>query len=992
MMLVSQRIEAPRMEPYIPLQGSIKRKLEDDHSPVSSGMNDIIFSSDNKRLCLDDVTLSMGQSQGTSSSVSCSELQHSPFSANHSSSSMGVGGHSVMMENNHMNGRGMASPFSVSQSTEMGHKAPYEEKANNLPSVDQELQELLEELTKMPDPSPNELDLEKILGSKTEEPLVISHSQPNLSTTPKLSPQTAPHLDNHIPSKDFSSACNPVSAGSPQIRPSSAGTNYSVPPSNKPVQSPIPGAQSKSQAPSMLPVSMSNMPGANWHAQQLKQLAASKQGSSAKQQVPTSNWPTISPTGLSPTYRPGSSPQQPFSPQNVMVSSMTTSSLQGNNMQGSQSGLLSSMTSTSNTTSRPSPPYVSEKISSPALNQQPFSPQNPMLTNMTSSNIPSNAIKSPQNNMGAGMAPTSAGPSPPYQPEKLSSPALHQQPFSPQNTLMSSITPSSGQSSMQSSLFKSISTNPPKNMNMIMHQPSNGLQTGIVNESPVAHDPFSFNNTKPLSHFAPESAGQKMNMSSGPGSLIHYLQQQQQQTPSVQQPQQVSNSPYIPQQLRQLMQPSRMQRQMQSSGLPAQTRQDPNAGLVPRLQEPGSIPSAGPGPTPPTANGYIRNAILKEQIMRRQQQQQQLQVKHRPNMIGVTNEQRSAFVAQQMNQFQTLPQTLRTDCVQPMSTPPQSHRMITSAQGLIQSNMGSAIAPTNINQNSGGMVMMPHNTGKQQGMFPGSPDFNILLRQNPNALSMTSGCQTVHNQSAVRPGMTLSGYASSSLTNHSASQQHLRQSNISRIPNVYASSSSQMWTQAGVSRISSQAQMDPSMQQYPSNPMFSKQNVRPNMAGQQFPHQSVVPPNQIAPGVQIRQMQKLGLAQTNQGVGSLSNPNLGNSLSRGQMAAMNAMKAMPQSVTTFNQINHGQLAPPSYGPTSVQTPEFERMSSGPDLHQYDFVPSQNNSILSANCNEADFIDCLMKGGSSTSTDEDWLHNLTILDDILGQHSQNPGPV
>lgn len=47
--------------------------------------------------------------------------------------------------------------------------------------------------------------------------------------------------------------------------------------------------------------------------------------------------------------------------------------------------------------------------------------------------------------------------------------------------------------------------------------------------------------------------------------------------------------------------------------------QDPNAGIVPRMQEGGSIPSAGPGPTPLTANGYIRNAILKEQIMRRQQ-------------------------------------------------------------------------------------------------------------------------------------------------------------------------------------------------------------------------------------------------------------------------------------------------------------------------------------------------------------------------------------
>ncbi|XP_053328443.1 mastermind-like domain-containing protein 1 [Spea bombifrons] len=986
MLLVSQRIQAPRMEPYIPLQGSIKRKIEDDSSPVSSGMNDIIFPSDSKRLCLDDVTLSMGQAQNTNSAISCSDLQHSPFSTNHSSSSMGVSSHSVLLENNHMNGTGMTSPFSVSQNTEMGQKAPYDEKSGNLQSVDQELQDLLEELTKMPDPSPNELDLENILGSKAEEPIVISHSQPSLSTTPKLSPQSTSHMDNHISSKDFSTGCNPTSVGSPQIRPSSTGANYSVP-SNKPVQSPIPPSQNKSQPQSMLPVSMANMPSANWHAQQLKQLAASKQGSSSKQQGQTPNWPTMSPTGLSPPYRPGSSPQQPFSPQNVMMSGMNASSLQGNNMQGSQSTLLSNMTSTSNQASRRSPPYVSEKISSPALNQQPFSPQNTMLSNMTSSSIPPNAIKSPQSSMVSNMTSSNAGPSPPYQPEKLSSPALHQQPFSPQNTLISNLTTSNSQSSMQNSLFKPMTTNQPKNINMLMQQPSNGLQTGIVGDTPVSHEQFSFNNTKPLSHFAPDSASQKMNMSSSPGSLIHYLQQQQHQAPPVQPTQQVSNSQFLQQQIRQLMQPSRMQRQMQPGGLAPQTRQD--SAIVPRLQEPGSIPNSGPGSTAPTPNGYIRNAILKEQIMRRQL----LQVKHRPNMMGVTPEQRSALVAQQMNQFQAIPQNLRADCVQPMPTPPQNHRMMTSSQALIQTSMGSGMTPTTINQNSGAMVMIPPNAGKQQGMFPGSSDFSMPLRQNQNALSMNSACQTVHSQSVVRPGMTLPGYTSSSLTNHSAAQQPLRQSSISRIPNVYANSPSQMWTQTGVSRIPSQNQMDGGMQQFANNALYTKQNIRPNMSSQQFTHHGVVPPNQIAPGVQIRQMQKLGLTQTNQGVGPINNPTLGNNLSRGQLAAINSMKSMPQGVPPFNQLNTGQLGPPSYGGPPVQTADaFERMSSAVELHQYDFVQAQNNAVLSANCNEADFIDCLMKGGSTSSTDEDWLNNLTILDDILGQHNQNPGPV
>lgn len=565
------------------LQGSIKRKLEDDSSPASGGVPDVIFPNDSKRLCLDDVNLAMGQ--GANPNVACPEIQSSPFSTSHSSSSLGVAGHSVLLENNHMNGGGIGSPFSVPPNTEINQKASIggqnnnivhcDEKGNSLQSVDQELQDLLEELTKMPDPSPSDLDLEKILCSKAEEPLGLSHSQPSISTPPKSSPQTS-HLENHVANKDFSPGCNPASGGSPQMRPSSAGANFQVPPSNKPAASPIStAAQGKNQPPPMLPVPLPNIPGSNWHAQQLKQLAASKQVSTTKQPVQASSWPAMSPPGLSPPYRTGSSPHHPpFSPQNVMVSGMPANNLSGNNIQSPQNALLSSMTSSSTPSNGPSPPYGSEKLSSPALNQQPFSPQSSMLPTLTAASLPANNIKSPQNNLVGSMASTNTGPSPPYRPEKLSSPALHQQPFSPQGTLISNITPNSNPTSMQSSLFKSMTTNQSKNMNIIMQQPSSSLQPGLVNESPVSQDQFSFNNTKPLSHFASESAAQKMSpLSAGQGqqSLMHYLQQQQ--SPAPQPAQQPSNSQFLQQQFRQLMQPHRMQRHVQPAALPSQSRQ-----------------------------------------------------------------------------------------------------------------------------------------------------------------------------------------------------------------------------------------------------------------------------------------------------------------------------------------------------------------------------------------------------------------------------------
>uniref|UniRef100_A0A8C9NWK6 Mastermind like domain containing 1 n=1 Tax=Serinus canaria TaxID=9135 RepID=A0A8C9NWK6_SERCA len=901
------------------LQGSIKRKLEDDSSPASSGVPDVTFPNDSKRLCLDDVNLAMGQ--GANPSMACPEMQSSPFPTGHSTSSLRVTGHPVLLENNHMNGGGIGSPFSVPTNTEINQKGSiggqtnnivhYDEKGNSLQSVDQELQDLLEELTKMPDPSPNDLDLEKILCSKAEDPLSLSHSQPNISTTPKSSPQTS-HLENHVANKDFSPGCNPTSGGSPQMRPSSAGANFQVPPSNKPAASPISAAaQNKNQPPPMLPVPLPNMPGSNWHAQQLKQLAASKQVSGTKQQVQAPSWPTMSPPGLSPPYRAGSSPHhQPFSPQNVMVSGMAANNLPGNNIQSPQNTLLSSMTSSSTPSNGPSPPYGSEKLSSPALSQQPFSPQSSMLPALTAPSLPASSIKSPQNNLVASMASTNTGPSPPYRPEKLSSPALHQQPFSPQ--------------------------------------------------------------------------GQ------GQQSLIHYLQQQQQQqqSPATQQSQQSNNSQFLQQQFRQLMQPHRMQRQMQAATLPSQSRQDQSPGIVARLQEPGSIPSSGSVPAPATVNGYtMRNHLLKQQIMKRQLMQE----KQRQNMLGVTSEQRSLFAAQQINQFQAVQQPIPADCNQVLPAPPPNHRMLPSNPAMLQSTLGSGMASATASQSSGTMVMIPHNTGKQQGIFPPNSDFNIPLQPSQNSLGMNSGCQTVHSHSTVRPGMPMGGFSSGSLANHSATQQHLRQPSMPRIPNVYPNSSAQMWTPTTVPRMPNQSQMDTSMQQFSGNTVFSKQGVRPSTPGQAFSQQAVVPPNQIAPGIQVRQMQKLSMGQSGQGLSSMSNQNLRHNLTRGPLPAMNVMKSLPQGVSSFNHLNPAPgLGPPSY-PSTGQPDAFSRMSSAAELPQYDFVSQHSNSIMPANCSDTDFLDSLMKN-SSSSNDEEWLNNLTMIDDILGQHAQSSGHV
>lgn len=338
-----------------------------------------------------------------------------------------------------------------------------------------------------------------------------------------------------------------------------------------------------------------------------------------------------------------------------------------------------------------------------------------------------------------------------------------------------------------------------------------------------------------------------------------------------------------------------------------------------------------------------------------------------------------------------------TDCSQSMQTPPPNHRIMPSAQGILQNALGSGIAPASMNQNSGAMVMMSHNPSKQPGIYPPNSDFSLPLRPSQNSMGMNSGCQTVHSHPVARPGLALSGFSTGSLVSPPPAQQHLRQQSMPRIPNVYSNSSAQMWTPTGVPRMPNQSQMEASMQQFTGSPLFSKQNTRPNMPGQPFSHQAVVPPNQIAPGVQARQMQKVSLGQSGPNMAILNNQNLRHNLTRGPLpAAMNVMKSMPQGVSGFNQLSPVQtVGPPTYpGSTGQPTGTFSRMSSASELPpQYDFVAQPNNSILPGNCSEADFIDSLMKNSSSGGgTDEDWLNNLTMIDDILGQHVQSSGHV
>ncbi|XP_078062749.1 mastermind-like protein 2, partial [Mustelus asterias] len=350
----------------IMLQGSIKRKLESSGSPANhdkiNELSDGAFSSEVKRIYLEDVSLPMGQ--GDTSSVLRPDVQTSSLIGHRSQAlqtppSMGPslgcvapGANAGLMGSNQVNGSDISSQFAVTSSAEMkptvgdGHNMfSFDSKGvNNMQTMDQDLEDLLEELTNMPNPPLNELD---ILTNRSD-PLNLGLVQTSQSSTRKPSPQGASHLENAIPNREFSPSYNQAPGGSPQRRPPSTGTSYPLPAPPNPMPLPMSSA-SQNQAPSqaqppLLTGTSANRVGTNWHelshAQQLKKIAASQHQRSVSQQPhpqqgQATNWPPVPSSGPSPPYRPDKLPspslhQQPFSPPSAMLANIPPS---GNAMQ-----------------------------------------------------------------------------------------------------------------------------------------------------------------------------------------------------------------------------------------------------------------------------------------------------------------------------------------------------------------------------------------------------------------------------------------------------------------------------------------------------------------------------------------------------------------------------------------------------------------------------------------------------------------------------------
>ncbi|XP_055249608.1 mastermind-like domain-containing protein 1 isoform X2 [Moschus berezovskii] len=930
-------------------QGTTKRRQEVEGFQLS-GMGDEGYPNKIKRPCLEDVTLSMGP--GAHPSTACAQLQVPALHMNPSSAAMAAPGHPLLLDNSTRNGSIMGPPFAGPPTAEMGVKGPsipYYNKTNSVPAMDQELQDLLEELRATEESSQSEVNLEKILGTKPEEPLVLHH-QPlaTLGATAKPTVQM-PRLESLSSSKDFASSCSQVTGVSLQIPPSSAGLSYAVTPASKQMASPSSSTvQAKNQAQATLSAALPPLPVSQWHhAHQLKALAASKQRSSKKQLGPTTSWSALPPPGLSSPYQPvpmvSPQPLPPFSPQGLMVSCMSSSSLTGSTLQGSPNALLSSLAPSSSTVLGPTRPYAPEKFPSSTLQQPPpFSTQTSILANLVSS-----TIKHPQEHLMSALHTSNTGPLTPYHPETLSSPGLPQQSFTTQCPLIQDLTTSSQPLCQPqppaSAIYK------PKTLSTIMQQ-------GLSSPSPGAPEPFPFGHTKPLSHFISEPGPQKMPSvptTSQQPALLHYLQQptpppassamaSSTATATLQLQQQPDLSSFLLQDVTQ--QPQRFQRSLAS---------EDSMPSLPRQRE-----------------------------------------KQRSGLMAMTPEQRSSRIAQRMSQFQGVQDQVISNCSRTKPSSPPSQRIIPPRAGLLHSSLSSRMAHPIRQQSQGTMGMLSPIPRRQQGIFNFSPPSPTPSQLGHNPLSsLGSIYQHMGMPRAAPAGVPLPRFYPSPLGSQALGPHQLRQPHMSGMSTMLHSTT---WVVAAASlhtqvmRETSPSQAAHGMQQhYDSSAIFAKALVTTSLEAPVFPlQQAVVSPHQVAP--EGRPSQMAGPAPAKPSFSLLGNKSVRQSPVQGAMPTPHATKSLPQGMVSFGPESPIQAIEPPSSVAATAATSIVAASQSPsspcDRTGSPFELSSQSSlddhISIPDCSEVDFDTFMMD--STESPDEDWMGNLRLISGTVDQ--------
>ncbi|XP_042536312.1 mastermind-like domain-containing protein 1 [Dipodomys spectabilis] len=376
------------------------------------------------------------------------------------------------------------------------------------------------------------------------------------------------------------------------------------------------------------------------------------------------------------------------------------------------------------------------------------------------------------------------------------------------------------------------------------------------------------------------------------------------------------------------------------------------------------------------------------------------QEKQRSGLTAMTPKQWSEHIAQQMSPLQAVQEQVTSKCSQTKATSPASQNLMPPKTGVLLNNLSPGIMPFTRHQSPNGMGMISSTLKKQQGIFNCSHQYHIMSSSGHSPLdSLGSVCQHLQSPKANSPGVPLSKFHPRPPTSQALSLHQRRLPNVARTPTVFNSAT---WVVAAVSETTVVSNVDNSTHQpVGSNSIFAKAPVSVPPHAPTFPlQQTVIQPNQVAPSG--RPGQKVSSALANASFGLLGNHNLQQSPVQGPVPVLSTPTApQPGTAHSAPMSPIQAIEPPSYMATIMATTAaasaiaashslgpYNRMDPAPELLPDNFPlqdqPPVNGSTLPPDCNEVDLMETLMKD-PSVGTNEDWMCDLKLIDDILEQH-------
>ncbi|XP_069781441.1 mastermind-like protein 3 isoform X2 [Narcine bancroftii] len=831
---------------------------------------------------------------------------------------------------------------------------------------EQEWQELIDELTS----TVPEDDMHDLFNEDFDEKKEMEVIRPT-SQTP------VPPDGTSIKSEMCQSPFNQLSMGSPQVRPSSSGPQFS----NVSTVSSVSSVSSISSlsAPATSPVTSASQPSQQAPSQS---QAHARSGNGFLMTTSSGSGSGQGP-GSGPVPGPGPGP-------------------------GSSTGALPTTSSDLSRAEQLKQMAAQQQQRAMLLQQKQQHPQ-PHQQNQTPSWSPAAPSHSPFGGT--------------FIPDKPNSPMMYPQAFNNQKPMLPTLT-----SNPQKAMNNYLSQN---HMNIMNQQPNTMGQTS-GNKQPM----LSYANTKPLSHYNIEPVSQRMtppmaNQNKGP--MMPYLQQEQPQV----QPQ----APHISEEQKRMLlmkQKGLLPQTIQFGALPSHGptlletaaqdlgRQDfvrtrERATIVTTSEDhnpvgasrpAGSIqpPVPGPGtgaPVPgsvtgnPGGPGYLGNqqqAVMMKQLLMEQERQRMHQIhmmeqqkqqlfreqqflaeqheqmqRHLPRPHPqCKDQQRNPYPVQQVNQFQGTAQELATARSQALQNV-RSPRIMAQNQGMMQMTavQNSGAIPATTGQSEIGMVPYNNAQGTQQGMYSMSPGMNqILQHSNQSNANVARNVGQMQKQPVAGQGVGMvAGYGQNLLGNPVlAQQQHVKgpvgqqmsKAQLQRLQLIANSGTpAQSWQQHSLQTLPNRTQANTELSPFNNKSAYPMQPGQTKMGKQHFSQALGQPILESAGAVGGQMMPHFGgQPRTNQT----------------RQIVMSGMTQTVHNMTGFNQATGQQLAGGCYAQSNPGQGYHTRTTSQ-DL-SFNYSGQSGPGSFSNLSDSVDLMDSLMKSGST----EGWMQEF---DEIFG---------